>query len=591
VQAHAREARGGPRLADVKGPSYGVAASVRGTRPHAGPSATVPSVPWAVILVALVVTGVLALGHLALEGGWLETGTTLPFVVRAFATAAALGIGVLSLAVEAGRRLPITLIVGVAFTGFGLLMGIRLALHLVALETGAWDAGTGMFVTRGRHSWALHMYLPVVLLLGCLLVPPHEAGGRTAVRRRWSFVAAAAGLALVGIVAPWFAWFPGRVVEGVLVARPDAGWIVAAYLLATTLFWRRRDLSESILGRWLSVALVVGFLNAALVGPFWHTVVGGAALLDSASKLLMVSLVSIGAVLGMNRLSVMQKAANDRWRHEVEERERVQAALARQAARLEAANAELAQYAYLASHDLQEPLRMVTSYLQLVERRYAPLLDDDGREFIRYAVDGAARMKRLTNDLLRYSRVSSQPIEIAAYPADDALRHALQHLEVTLRESEAEVTSDPLPTVPAQPTLLTQLFQNLIANAVKFRREDEPPRVHVRAAADDDAWRFEVRDNGIGIAPAYHDRVFDVFERLHGPDRYAGSGIGLALCRRIVERHGGRIWIDSAPGEGTSVIFTMPHDPVPLSSYAAPAADPELERQVSTLIDRARELL
>jgi signal transduction histidine kinase len=574
----------------VKGQSYGVAALVRGTRRHADRSATAPSAPWAVIAVALVVTGVLSLGHLALAGGWLDVGTTLPFVVRAFATAAALGIGVLGLAVEAGRRRPITLVVGVAFTGFGLLMGIRLALHLVAVETGAWDAGSGMFVTRGRHSWALHMFLPAVLLLGCLLVPP-EAPDRTGTRRRWAFVAAAAGLALVGTVGPWFAWFPGRVLDEALIARPDAAWIVAAYVLVITLFWRRRDLSESILGRWLSVALVVGVLNAALVSPFWHTVAGGAALLDGASKLLMVSLVSVGAILGMNRLSAMQKVTNDRWRREVEERERVQAALARQAARLEAANAELAQYAYLASHDLQEPLRMVTNYLQLVERRYAPLLDDDGREFIRYAVDGAARMKRLTNDLLRYSRVSSQPIEIVPFPADDALRHALQHLEVTLRESEAEVTSDPLPTVHAQPTLLTQLFQNLVANAVKFRREDEPARVHVRAEAVEDAWRFEVRDNGIGIAPAYHERVFDVFERLHARERYPGSGIGLALCRRIVERHGGRIWIDSTPGAGTSVVFTVPHDPVPVSSDAVPPADAELEQQVSTLIDRARELL
>jgi signal transduction histidine kinase len=241
---------------------------------------------------------------------------------------------------------------------------------------------------------------------------------------------------------------------------------------------------------------------------------------------------------------------------EVAERKRAEARLEEQAAALARSNEDLQQFAYVASHDLQEPLRMVTGYLQLIERRYRGKLDEDADEFITYAVDGATRMKRLINDLLAYSRVETrgQPFEPVAL--EDALSRVLHDLSLRIRESRAIVTRDPLPAVQADPSQVGQLLQNLIGNALKFSG-DEPPRVHLSAERDGAMWAIAVRDHGIGFDPKYADRVFAIFERLHGRD-VPGTGIGLAVCKRIVERHGGHIRVRSMPGEGATFIFTLP---------------------------------
>ncbi|MBF8267207.1 MAG: hypothetical protein HW388_715 [Dehalococcoidia bacterium] len=238
----------------------------------------------------------------------------------------------------------------------------------------------------------------------------------------------------------------------------------------------------------------------------------------------------------------------------VKEREQ---ALAQQAAELERSNQELQQFAYVASHDLQEPLRMVASYTQLLARRYQGKLDADADEFIAYAVDGANRMQRLINSLLEFSRVSTQGREPEPTDSAVAFQQAVSNLGMAMEESGAVVTHDPLPTVMADATQLTQVFQNLIGNAIKFHGE-EPPRVHVSAEPKDNEWLFSVRDNGIGIEPEYFDRVFVIFQRLHSRLEYPGTGIGLALCKRIVERHGGRIWVESELGKGTTFYFTLP---------------------------------
>jgi PAS domain S-box-containing protein len=217
---------------------------------------------------------------------------------------------------------------------------------------------------------------------------------------------------------------------------------------------------------------------------------------------------------------------------------------------------ELEQFAHVASHDLQEPLRMVTSYLQLIERRYNDHLDDDGREFIHFAVDGAKRMKALIKDLLAFSRTGSDTTNRQAVEAGSVLEHALSNLKTAIDESGAQITIDSLPVISVDPVLFTQVFQNLIANAIKFQN-NTVPRVHISAHNQAAAWIFSVQDNGIGIEPHHRDRIFRIFERLHTSEQYSGSGIGLAITRKIVERHGGRIWVESQPGTGSTFHFSL----------------------------------
>lgn len=224
---------------------------------------------------------------------------------------------------------------------------------------------------------------------------------------------------------------------------------------------------------------------------------------------------------------------------------------------LERSNKELEQFAYVASHDLQEPLRMVSSYTQLLAKRYKDKLDKDAHEFIDFAVDGANRMQRLIQDLLSYSRVGTQKKPIKASDCNAILGRVRADLNVVIEENNAVVTNDELPTVMADETQLVQVFQNLIVNAIKFRDKD-PPSIHVSAEQNRNEWILSVSDNGIGIDPEFHERIFVIFQRLLGKAEDTGTGIGLALCKRIVESHGGRIWVESQPGKGSTFYFTIP---------------------------------
>jgi PAS domain S-box-containing protein len=280
---------------------------------------------------------------------------------------------------------------------------------------------------------------------------------------------------------------------------------------------------------------------------------------------------------------------------DISERKQAEQALEQQAEELRRSNAELEQFAYVASHDLQEPLRMVTSYLQLLVRRHRERLDTDAEEFIAFAVDGAKRMRELINDLLAYSRVGTRGKTFEPTDCEAVLAWSLANLRLAIEESGAVITHDPLPTVMADASQLAQLLQNLLSNAIKFRSA-EPPRIHIAArreaaspvshgqdtpdpefevlaslanagevgrpgagepCEETGTWVLSVRDNGIGIDPAFAQRVFVIFQRLHPRGDFPGTGIGLAVCKKIVERHGGRIWLESVPGQGTTFYFTL----------------------------------
>jgi signal transduction histidine kinase len=247
-----------------------------------------------------------------------------------------------------------------------------------------------------------------------------------------------------------------------------------------------------------------------------------------------------------------------------EEREKAQAelketlaALERSHTELQRSNEELQSFAYVASHDLQEPLRMVSSFMQLIEKRYADKLDDEAREFIDYAVQGANRMRDLINDLLQLSRVGTHGKEFVRVSMEEALHAAEMNLKLAIEDSGATITHDNLPEVDGDFPQLVQLFQNLLENAIKFR-SDEPPRIRVTSYQRDGATEFCVRDNSIGFDPEFAERIFVIFQRLHGRDAYGGTGIGLAVVKKIVERHGGRVWATSEPGKGATFCFTVP---------------------------------
>ncbi len=252
---------------------------------------------------------------------------------------------------------------------------------------------------------------------------------------------------------------------------------------------------------------------------------------------------------------------------------------------LERSNADLEQFAYVASHDLQEPLRTVASYVQLLQARYEGELDEDADEFIAFTVSGVTRMQNLIRDLLAYSQASGPPPTMEPTNLDEVLDTVIEDVAATIAATDAEIERDPLPVVMGNRTQLIQLFQNLLSNALKFHG-DKPPRIDIRASDHGDRWRITVADQGLGFDPAYREKAFQIFQRLHDPGLVAGTGVGLAVCKRIIENHGGEIDVETAPGKGATFRFTLPSAP--------PEASPSREdpaRPLERLVDRSSELV
>lgn len=329
----------------------------------------------------------------------------------------------------------------------------------------------------------------------------------------------------------------GLLAVGLFCARPTEG--IAARVASDGFggVMARRLLPAAVL-----IPIVLGWVQVAGQRAGLFTFEPGETVITVANVVVFVTVVG-WSVASLNRMDGRRRLAE----RELEET----------AAKLQRSNADLEQFAYVTSHDLKEPLRAISGSIQVLQARFAEHLDPESEEFIRHTVDGANRMQTLIEDLLTYSRLTTREAPLEPTDCDAVLAEALANLAAPLEESRAVVTSDPLPTVPADRTQLLQVFQNLVSNALKYRSA-RTPRIHVSAEDQGAEWRFSVRDNGIGIAPQYADRIFKIFQRLHTRRDYPGTGIGLAVCKKVVERHGGRIWVESEPEEGSTFSFTLP---------------------------------
>jgi len=351
--------------------------------------------------------------------------------------------------------------------------------------------------------------------------------------------------------------------RGLLEAAPDAmvvvnqgGEIVLLNLQAEKQFGYRRD---ELLGQQVTNIIPVGFAERLLADELRSPAEALAQQIGTGIEL--VALRKDGSEfpieLMLSPLSNADGILVTAAIRDITKRKTAEAHLLQKVKELNRSNEELEQFANLASHDLQEPLRMVASYTALLARRYKGKLDSDADEFIAFAMDGANRMQRLIDDLLAFSRVGSKGEQLANISSEAALEEALLNLRGLIDESGALVTYDPLPTVLADETQLIQLFQNLIGNAIKYQPPGIP-EIHVTAAPHGASkWLFSVRDNGIGIEPQYFERIFGMFQRLHKREEFAGTGIGLAICKKIVERHGGHISLESQPGQGSTFSFAL----------------------------------
>ena len=475
-------------------------------------------------------------------------------ILTASASALALIAGVLTLVRHFSRPNNYLLLIGAAFVGVSILdtyHALITSTYFVQLFPSAPERLAAWSWTTSR------LFLSVMLLASWAAGRREEKMGPAGRIEARSILDEVALLAAVSLGFFIFVPLPPAYRPDWLVHRPQALVIAAIFLAALIGYLRTGLWRNSPFVKWLVLALVISFLSEALFVPysaFPNDMMSAAA---HVLKIAAYACVLTGAIESAFRLFRRVEEAGLELERANSELEAADRAVRDYARRLQSSNRELEQFAYAASHDLQEPLRMIGGYSRLLARKYEGQLDEQADLYIGYAVEGVDRMQKLIDDLLSYSRVETHGKPFESVSADQALDWALANLEAALEESGAQVVRGSLPEVTAEPTQLGQLFQNLISNAIKYGPASGA-EIHVAAARAEEGWKFSVSDNGIGIDPEDLDRVFELFQRLDSGASEPGTGVGLAVCKRIVDRHGGRIWVESEPEEGSTFFFTLP---------------------------------
>ena len=526
---------------------------------------------WIYLTAAVALT---ALGVALQPAAWKGT-SELHTLMELAATMLALTIGVVALIRFYSKKQNTYLFVGMGFFGTAFLDGYHaivtssffseyLPSGLAALIPWSWNASRtflAILMVLSLWAWRREQRLGTV--------------GQIPERRVYALVSV---LTLASFLFFTLFPLPRAYYPEFFFGRPEEFFAGALFLVALLGYLQKSAWRHDPFENWLVLSLIVGFVCQVVVMSRSFTLFD--SMFDLAHTLKVLSYLCVLTGLFINTYHLFGEAQRSReilaesnalLLQEVElrkEAEQLQAALNQQIASqsrkiaennaaLEKSNEELKQFAYVASHDLQEPLRKVNSFCQLLSDEYSDQLDDDAKSYIRYAVDGATRMRNLVADLLEYSRVETQGKPLVPVDAGDACSEAIEILRFAIEENYAKITVEPLPTIQADRLQLIRLFQNLIGNAIKYRGESLP-EIQIRVEEQSHDWVISIQDNGIGMESQYYERIFVMFQRLHARDEYSGTGIGLAICKRIVDRLNGRLWVESDPGIGSTFFLSVP---------------------------------